>query len=224
MTVVSSVTTFLSLVVLLIQVLNVDEKWRRILPRWLADRLGVGDRPDPGANQQSGGELAVQRNRSAVRRIEQAAQNRVEISELLDARLYFARLDRAMVVAEKRHGRLPTSTQIHEELQRDDLLRGLGASGFDWLVKCRLIDASRQLRVADKLRLSRESRTARRRVSLALRFLPAKERERYRREWEGEMAALSPGAAARFAVGVLREAPRSGAVLRLRKMFGRLAA
>ncbi|MEU2487060.1 hypothetical protein ABZ593_20935 [Streptomyces sp. NPDC012617] len=65
---------------------------------------------------------------------------------------------------------------------------------------------------------------ARRRVGLALRFLPSKEREHYRIEWGAEVDSMSPAVAARFAANVLLRAPLAGISLRFAKIFGRQAA
>lgn len=65
---------------------------------------------------------------------------------------------------------------------------------------------------------------AQRRVGLALAFLPAGERDRYRREWSAEMFGLGKREAATFAMQILINAPKVSLLLVLRKAFGREAA
>lgn len=170
---------------------------------------------------------APRRHRWAVEQIERAASERQDISQLRSSKKYFARFDRAMEITSARLGRAPQMVHDRAELQLDALLGGLSASGFDWLVKCRLQALTHEILKAAHSSYpekSRMARTAQRRVCLAVRFLPAEKRERYRQEWEGEMAGMTPLNASQFALNALKRAPKSGVTLRLQRFLGRQAA
>ncbi|MEV3898422.1 hypothetical protein [Streptomyces anulatus] len=139
--------------------------------------------------------------------------------------MIFAYFDEALHDAAERHGRTPTAVEIHEELDRLRL-PGLSSEGFDWLMKCRMLNMAASIRSADLRRFTeyRDLRVAKRYVNFSLRFVPRGQRERYRQEWGAEMAALVPAEADRFAREVLRAAVKSGLALRLRELFGRMAA
>ncbi|MFD9422275.1 MULTISPECIES: hypothetical protein [unclassified Streptomyces] len=156
--------------------------------------------------------------------VEHAARQKKDIAKGPSAQLIFAYFDEALNGAAKRHGRRPTAAEACAELRRNSRMRGLSSAGFEWLVKCRLLDSAEEMRAADQRRSVelRAHRVARRYVNLSLCFLPRGERERYRQEWGAEMATLAPVEADRFAREVLRMAVKSGTSLRLRELFGKL--
>ncbi|WP_327436617.1 MULTISPECIES: hypothetical protein [unclassified Streptomyces] len=67
-------------------------------------------------------------------------------------------------------------------------------------------------------------RVAERNLALAVIFLPAGQRDRYREEWAAEIYALDRQEAAAFAFRVLLRAPRAGLALLLSRVFGRSKA
>ncbi|WP_405533836.1 hypothetical protein OG592_44545 (plasmid) [Streptomyces avidinii] len=71
---------------------------------------------------------------------------------------------------------------------------------------------------------SLKAREDERRIALALIFVPPGQRERYRQEWNAEMASLSAREASAFALQLLWSAPRTGAMLWLKRTFGRRPA
>lgn len=118
----------------------------------------------------------------------------------------------------ERLGRPPTAQEVVASFEGDPLLEPMlkpshGVSG----------GAVFAPRVESTPIFSRADRTVERRLSLAALFLPAANRERYRREWQGEAAGMPSAAAAQFALNLLIRAPRSGLALRLRRIFGRAA-
>ncbi|PVC80744.1 hypothetical protein DBP19_35155 [Streptomyces sp. CS090A] len=117
-------------------------------------------------------------------------------------------------------GRMPTLAELVRELAKENVLGGIHPATLVMLIQA---DPTIRLADAQQSRPARPRRAAERRLNLALRFLPDGERERYRREWKAEMAAMPPAAAAQFAYGVLRQAPWSGVILWLCKKLGRLA-
>ncbi len=116
-------------------------------------------------------------------------------------------------------GRMPTRVELVRELVKGDILDKVHPATL-----IMLLQAEPAIRLAPDVPPSRHRRSAERRLNLALYFLPQAEREHYRQEWGAEMAAMSPSAAARFALNVLIGAPGAGLVLRLSKIFGRQAA
>ncbi|MEU0002221.1 hypothetical protein ABZ069_35480 [Streptomyces microflavus] len=176
--------------------------------------VGHGERRSPRGRDQP---------KAAVDIVEQAARERKDIAEDPNAKLIFASFDGALSDAAKRHGRHPTAAETHLELERSRRMPGLTLEGFDWLIKCRLLNETASIRAAD-LRRSAKPRAAERYVNFSLHFMPRGQRERYRQEWEAEMTALVPAEADRFARGVLRTAVKSGLSLRVRELFGRMAA
>ncbi|MEU0002220.1 hypothetical protein ABZ069_35475 [Streptomyces microflavus] len=116
-------------------------------------------------------------------------------------------------------GRMPTRAELIRELVKDDILNKIHPATF-----VMLLQADPAIRLAPDVPLSGPRRSAERRLTLALYFLPQAEREHYRQEWGAEMADMSPSVAACFALNVLIGAPGSGLVLRLSKIFGRQAA
>ncbi|MFI5757770.1 hypothetical protein [Streptomyces sp. NPDC051569] len=157
--------------------------------------------------------------------VEQAAREKKDIAKGPSARLIFAYFDEALNDASKRHGRQPTAAETRDELDRLRL-PGLSSEGFDWLMRCRMLDMTASIRTADRRRSAefQALRVAQRYVNFALHFVPRGERERYRQEWAAEMAAMAPAEANRFAREVMRAAVKSGAFLRLRELFGKLVA
>ncbi|WP_228994685.1 hypothetical protein [Streptomyces sp. DH8] len=195
-----------------------------------ADRRGRGRRSSRGGLNlhvgPSGRSHAGQRNRRAVRAIEEAIAAGRDLATLPDAKVYFDRVAFLTRIAEKSLGRTPLQRDVYVLVRTDPLLRGLSFASFGRLMDCASGGAHRSLTDAERQWLAerRPNGSARRHVNLSLRFLPAVERERYRHEWEAEMAAMSPAEADAFARGVLRSALKSGLVLRLRRILGRLAA
>lgn len=198
-------------------------------------RLDFPDRRKRGRRRARGGHSlhvgptarshTAQRNRKAVRAIEEAIAEGRDIATLPDAKLYFERVAYLVRTAERRFGRTPLRREVHLLVQEDLLLRGLSLWGLSELMDATgkvhrsLTDEERRW-VTEHL----PSGAVRRHVNLSLRFLPVAERGRYRSEWEAEIAAMSPAEADVFARGVLRFALRSGLVLRLSRIFGRQAA
>ncbi|MFG2593900.1 hypothetical protein [Streptomyces sp. NPDC048438] len=121
------------------------------------------------------------------------------------------------------NGRPPTATELRAVFKSE---YGPPGRGFDVTVE--VVASAR--RGADRVSMGaeptpdRSMRVARRKLGLALCFLPAKEREHYRIEWSAEMGAMSPAVAAQFAANVLLRAPVSGVTLRFARIFGRQAA
>ncbi|MGW0792940.1 hypothetical protein ACWD04_33235 [Streptomyces sp. NPDC002911] len=125
-------------------------------------------------------------------------------------------------------GRMPTAAEVLEEMTT--------TARFPKSLSMKTIiaimdESTRMLAIVDavnrevlSLKVDPQQRAAGRRVDLALRLLPAKEREHYRTEWSAEMAAMSSTVAAQFAANVLRHAPLTGISLRFAKLFGRQAA
>ncbi|WP_439082088.1 hypothetical protein [Streptomyces sp. WL006] len=184
------------------------------MPTSISGMLGHGERRSP---------RGVGRPTTPVAIAEQAARDRKDIAECPSARLIFAHFDAALNDAAKRHGRQPTYAETYREMGRKPRMPGLSREGFDWVMKCRLLKMSESVRAADPRRTA-ELRVAERFVNLSLHFLPRGQRERYRQEWGAEMAALVPTEADRFAREVLRNAVKFGLFLRLRELFGRMAA
>ncbi|QSS95430.1 hypothetical protein [Streptomyces sp. M54] len=187
---------------------------RSALPRLMREWLEL---PGGGGPSQ---EEPGQSHWTLRKKLEQAAVRRKDVADIEAGPVLFKLFDFASHAARRRHGRQPERAEVFAEIQLYPALNGLGADGFDWLMKCRLRALARE---ADESRIAKNSRTAQRRMNLALRFLPKGERERYREEWEAEIQDLPPAAAARFACVVLVMAPKSGLILWVRKLFGRLA-
>lgn len=120
------------------------------------------------------------------------------------------------------HGELPTIATLRRVADRDP--RAPGPASTTMLEMVLMILRSDEALMKGIRPVDRSTRTARRRMGVALRLLPAKERERYRMEWTSEMEAMSPAVAAQFAANVLRRAPLTGISLRFAKLFGRQAA
>ncbi|MCX4657301.1 hypothetical protein AB0N79_38675 [Streptomyces microflavus] len=215
--IVAAAVTPLGLVVLA----SLDERGRHLVGTILELLFGPREHhgPSRGGVQPIRGS-ASRRAEIDVRNIERAARRREDVANLPSAQLIFGCFDEAVRSASMRRHGDHTWAEVHIEISRDGLLPGLSLDGFDWLKKCRQAAHLGNSLEADTVRLPR---TAQRRVHLALRFLPEGERERYREEWEAEIAAMAPAVAAQFAYGVLRRAPRSGLILWLRKLLGRLA-
>ncbi|MEV5614444.1 hypothetical protein [Streptomyces bacillaris] len=155
--------------------------------------------------------------------IEAAARAGWDISELESAQLYFDHLGACIQAAVSRQGGEPSAEQLLEEIERSVVLRGLGKAGLEALLVSKtrhMLEARREL-AAER---TKRDRIARRRVDLALWFLPACEREHYSQEWHAEMAAMQSREAAHFSLNLLVRAPRSGLTLHLQKIFGRLVA
>ncbi|MFJ5890306.1 hypothetical protein [Streptomyces californicus] len=153
--------------------------------------------------------------------IEEAVRQGKDVATLNDASWYFERLHFHLDRAERRTGYPPTGKVAREELENDPLLRGLSDLGFAALVN----SCMRQLVTEGfPVRVSQVHRVARRRMNLALRFLPSRQRERYRSEWEGEMAGMEPAAVGQFALHLVIRAPLAGMLFRLHLLLGRQAA
>ncbi|MFJ5890305.1 hypothetical protein [Streptomyces californicus] len=115
-------------------------------------------------------------------------------------------------------GLLPTLADLYAETRNDARLKRLSPTGLRALI-------AHHPELARRVNVDwAAGETAKNwRVDAALLFFPVGEGERYRVEWEAEMAAMSPAEAAQFSRCVLRRAPRSGFILWVCKFLGRLA-
>ncbi|MEV5606394.1 hypothetical protein AB0L33_33675 [Streptomyces sp. NPDC052299] len=128
------------------------------------------------------------------------------------------------------HGRKPTVDEVMELVAQDPVLKAL----VPRLTMKNVVEAALHGRTLNPTiyvfkpspspaQAAPQQRAAERKLAVALRFLPAGEREHYQAEWSGEMQAMEPAAAAQFAANVLLHAPLSGMSLRFAKLFKRSA-